>query len=93
MHFFQDYNNKLAQLRAGKSSKSKLTIAKFKNADSLEGWEVHQGTYFQDVLASKYDAGMDARFEYTETGQAVFSGKAGLFIICLELGAHTDLFP
>ncbi|KAL4205198.1 hypothetical protein AMTRI_Chr01g136170 [Amborella trichopoda] len=71
---FQDYNNRLAQLRAGKSSKSKLLIAKFKNAESLEGWEVRQGTYFQDVMASKYDAGMDAKFEYTEAGDAVFSG-------------------
>ncbi|XP_031254704.1 protein HIGH CHLOROPHYLL FLUORESCENCE PHENOTYPE 173, chloroplastic [Pistacia vera] len=71
---FQDYNNKLAQLRAGKSSKSKLLLAKFKSEDSLNGWEVRQGTYFQDVVALKYDAGMDARFEFTETGQAVFSG-------------------
>ncbi|GMY38342.1 protein HIGH CHLOROPHYLL FLUORESCENCE PHENOTYPE 173, chloroplastic isoform X1 [Fagus crenata] len=71
---FQDYNNKLAQLRAGKSSKSKLLLAKFKSADSLNGWEVRQGTYFQDVIAAKYDGGMDAKFEYTETGNAVFSG-------------------
>ncbi|GAV74229.1 CIA30 domain-containing protein/NAD_binding_10 domain-containing protein [Cephalotus follicularis] len=71
---FQDYNNKLAQLRAGKSSKSKLLLAKFKTEESLNGWEVRQGTYFQDVLASKYDAGMDAKFEFTETGEAVFSG-------------------
>ncbi|XP_075666817.1 protein HIGH CHLOROPHYLL FLUORESCENCE PHENOTYPE 173, chloroplastic [Castanea sativa] len=71
---FQDYNNKLAQLRAGKSSKSKLLLAKFKSEDSLKGWEVRQGTYFQDVIASKYDGGMDAKFEYTETGNAVFSG-------------------
>lgn len=71
---FQDYNNELAQLRAGKSSKSKLLIAKFKSADSLEGWEVRQGTYFQDVIASKYEGGMDAKFEYTENGDAIFSG-------------------
>ena len=73
----QDYNNELAQLRAGKSSKSKLLIAKFKSADSLEGWEVRQGTYFQDVIASKYDGGMDAKFEYTENGAAIFSGTLG----------------
>lgn len=73
----QDYNNKLAQLRAGKSSKSKLLLAKFKSADSLDGWDVRRGTYFQDVVASKYDGGMDAKFEYTETGEAVFSGKHG----------------
>ncbi|KAL9412595.1 hypothetical protein AB3S75_041272 [Citrus x aurantiifolia] len=71
---FQDFNNKLAQLRAGKSSKSKLLLAKFKLADSLNGWEVRQGTYFQDVVAFKYDAGMDAKFELSETGDAVFSG-------------------
>ncbi|KAI9196503.1 hypothetical protein LWI28_024458 [Acer negundo] len=71
---FQDYNNKLAQLRAGKSSKSKLLLAKFKSQDSLNGWEVRQGTYFQDVIAFKYDAGMDAKFDFTETGNAVFSG-------------------
>ncbi|KAJ8751166.1 hypothetical protein K2173_016347 [Erythroxylum novogranatense] len=71
---FQDYNNKLAQLRAGKSSKSKLLLAKFKSADSLNGWEVRQGTYFQDVIASKFEAGMDAKFEFTEAGDAVFSG-------------------
>ncbi|KAK1289318.1 Uncharacterized protein QJS10_CPB18g00005 [Acorus calamus] len=71
---FQDYNHKLAQLRAGKSSKSKLLLAKFKSAESLEGWEVRQGTYFQDVVAAKYDGGMDAKFEFLETGDAVFSG-------------------
>ncbi|KAL8139200.1 hypothetical protein V2J09_005201 [Rumex salicifolius] len=71
---FQDYNNKLAQVRAGKSSKSKLQIAKFKSPDSLNGWEVRQGTYFQDAVASKYDGGMDAKFEMEENGNAVFSG-------------------
>nr|XP_043612585.1 protein HIGH CHLOROPHYLL FLUORESCENCE PHENOTYPE 173, chloroplastic-like isoform X2 [Erigeron canadensis]XP_043625775.1 protein HIGH CHLOROPHYLL FLUORESCENCE PHENOTYPE 173, chloroplastic-like isoform X2 [Erigeron canadensis] len=71
---FQDYNNKLAQLRAGKSSKSKLTLAKFKSADSLNGWEVRKGTYFQDAVAAKYDGGMDAKFEFSESGDAIFSG-------------------
>lgn len=71
---FQDYNNKLAQLRAGKSSKSKLLIAKFKSADSLNGWEVRQGTYFQDAVVAKYDGGMDAKFEFTEDRDAVFLG-------------------
>lgn len=71
---FQDYYNKLAQLRAGKSSKSKLLISKFKSADSLDGWKVRQGTYFPDVIAAKYDGGMDAKFEFTEAGDAVFSG-------------------
>ncbi|KAK2432215.1 protein HIGH CHLOROPHYLL FLUORESCENCE PHENOTYPE 173, chloroplastic [Trifolium repens] len=71
---FQDHNNKLAQLRAGKSSKSKLMVAKFKSQSSLNGWEVRQGTYFQDVVTTKYDGGMDANFEFTENGDAVFSG-------------------
>ncbi|KAI3786253.1 hypothetical protein L1987_45388 [Smallanthus sonchifolius] len=71
---FQDYNNKLAQLRAGKSSKSKLLLAKFKSADSLNGWDVRKGTYFQDAVAAKYDGGMDAKFEFSESGDAVFSG-------------------
>ncbi|CAI9281307.1 unnamed protein product [Lactuca saligna] len=71
---FQDYNNQLAQLRAGKSSKSKLLLAKFKSADSLKGWEVRKGTYFQDEVAAKYDGGMDAKFEFSESGDAVFSG-------------------
>ncbi|XP_076899316.1 protein HIGH CHLOROPHYLL FLUORESCENCE PHENOTYPE 173, chloroplastic-like [Bidens hawaiensis] len=71
---FQDYNNKLAQLRAGKSSKSKLLLAKFKSAESLNGWNIRKGTYFQDTVTAKYDGGMDAKFEFTETGEAVFSG-------------------
>ncbi|XP_047311208.1 protein HIGH CHLOROPHYLL FLUORESCENCE PHENOTYPE 173, chloroplastic [Impatiens glandulifera] len=71
---FQDYNNKLAQLRAGKSSKSKLLLAKFQTAESLDGWEVREGTYFQDGMTAKYDGGMDAKFEFTEDGKAVFSG-------------------
>lgn len=74
MFKLQDYNHKLAQTRAGKSSKSKLLLAKFKSPESLNGWEVRQGTYFQDTMASKYDAGMDANFEFTENREAVFSG-------------------
>ncbi|CAN6567227.1 unnamed protein product [Malus baccata var. baccata] len=64
----------MVQLRAGKSSKSKLTIVKFKTPESVDGWKVCQGTYFQDVVASKYDGGMDAKFEFTFTGDAVLSG-------------------
>ncbi|KAK9054779.1 hypothetical protein SSX86_025858 [Deinandra increscens subsp. villosa] len=71
---FQDYNNKLAQLRAGKSSKSKLLLAKFKSADSLNGWKISKGTYFQETVTAKYDGGMDAKFEFSESGDAVFSG-------------------
>ncbi|TQE03417.1 hypothetical protein C1H46_010982 [Malus baccata] len=64
----------MAQLGAGKSSKSKLTIVKFKTLESVDGWEIRQGTYFQDVVASKYDGGMDAKFKFTFTGD-VFSSK------------------
>ncbi|RAL43785.1 hypothetical protein DM860_014286 [Cuscuta australis] len=70
----QDYNHKHAQLRAGKSSKSKLLITKFKSKNSLNGWEVRAGTYFKDAVATKYDGGMDAKFEFTDTGEAVFTG-------------------
>lgn len=70
----QDYYNQLAQSRAGKSSKSKLSIAKFKSAKSVKGWEVQQGSYVQDVYPSRLDGGTDASFELSESGQAVFSG-------------------
>uniref|UniRef100_J3L9G3 NAD(P)-binding domain-containing protein n=2 Tax=Oryza brachyantha TaxID=4533 RepID=J3L9G3_ORYBR len=71
---FQDYYNQLAQSRAGKSSKSKLLIEKFKSAKSLQGWEVRQGSYFQDIYPSRFDEGTDAALEISENGQAVFSG-------------------
>ncbi|TVU33493.1 hypothetical protein EJB05_25316 [Eragrostis curvula] len=71
---FQDYYNQLAQSRAGKSSKSKLSIAKFKSAKSVQGWEIRQGSYFQDIYPSRFDEGTDATFEFSESGQAVFSG-------------------
>ncbi|WVZ77951.1 hypothetical protein U9M48_025738 [Paspalum notatum var. saurae] len=71
---FQDYYNQLAQSRAGKSSKSKLLIAKFKSAKSVQGWEVRQGSYFQDIYPSRFDGGTDASFEFAESGQSVFSG-------------------
>ena len=46
----QDYNNRLAQLRAGETSKSKILIAKFKSAEALDGWEVRQGTFRTQLL-------------------------------------------
>lgn len=70
----QDYNHKLAQTRAGRSSKSKLQIAKFSQGSSLEGWELREGTYFVDDVSVKYDGGMDAQLEVAEDGNAVFSG-------------------
>lgn len=74
--FLQDYYNQRAQSRAGKSSKSKLLIAKFKSAKSVKGWEVRQGSYFQDFYpsSSRFEGGTDASFEFAESGQAVFSG-------------------
>lgn len=56
----------------------------------MDGWEVRQGTYFQDVMATKYDGGMDAKFEFTEDGDAVFSGKLKCFSnsIILNLIMH-----
>lgn len=71
----QDYYNELAQLRAGKSSKSKLRIAKFKSAKSLNGWEVRQGSYFPNTFASSFDEGIDAAFEFSEDWKAIFSGS------------------
>ena len=49
-------------------------IAKFKSAKSVKGWEVRQGSYFQDVYPSRFEGGTDASFEFAESGQAVFSG-------------------
>lgn len=70
----QDYNHKLAQSRAGRSSKSKLLLAKFSQANAAEGWELREGLYFTDEIAGKYDGGMDAEFEVAEDGNATFSG-------------------
>lgn len=71
---FQDYNHKLAQTRAGRSSKSKLLLAKFSQENAAEGWELREGLYFSDEIAGKYDGGMDAQFEVTEDGNGTFSG-------------------
>ncbi|CAM0909759.1 unnamed protein product [Alopecurus aequalis] len=73
---FQDYYNEMAQLRAGKSSKSKLLITKFKSKKSLNGWEVNQGSYFPNTYSSgsRFDEGIDASFELSQDGQAVFAG-------------------
>jgi len=70
----QDYNHKLAQTRAGRSSKSKLLLVKFSQANAAEGWELREGLYFTDEIAGKYDGGMDAQFEVAEDGNATFSG-------------------
>ena len=71
----QDYYNELAQLRAGKSSKSKLRIAKFKSAKSLKDWEVRQGSYVPNTFVSRFDEGIDATFEFSEDRPAIFSGS------------------
>jgi hypothetical protein len=78
----QDYYNEMAQLRAGKSSKSKLLIAKFKSKKSLNGWEVNQGSYFPNIYASgsRFDEDIDASFEFSQDGQAVFAGNTPLCV-------------
>lgn len=73
-NYVQDHNHKLAQTRAGRSSKSKLLLAKFSQANAAEGWELREGYYFTDDIAGKYDGGMDAQFEVGEDGNGVFSG-------------------
>lgn len=71
----QDYYNELAQLRAGKSSKSKLLLAKFKTRKSLDDWEVREGNYFSDSsFAPQYGEGIEAEFDFNDEGEAVFSG-------------------
>ncbi|KAF6139883.1 hypothetical protein GIB67_009730 [Kingdonia uniflora] len=37
--------------------------------------QVCEGAYFQDVVAAKNDGGMDSKFEFTETGNVIFSGE------------------
>ena len=76
----QDYYNELAKLRAGKSSKSKLLIAKFKSAKSLKGWEVRQGSYFPNTFVSRFDEAIDASLDFSEDQQAVFSGSTFSFV-------------
>lgn len=79
----QDYYNELAQLRAGKSSKSKMLLAKFKTRKSLNGWEVRKGNYFSDSsFALQYDEGIDAEFDFNDEGEAVFSGFSSLLFVC-----------
>eukprot|EP00252_Welwitschia_mirabilis_P016912 TRINITY_DN37663_c0_g1_i1.p1 TRINITY_DN37663_c0_g1~~TRINITY_DN37663_c0_g1_i1.p1 ORF type:complete len:573 (+),score=126.39 TRINITY_DN37663_c0_g1_i1:147-1865(+) len=71
---FQDYNHKLAQLRADRSTKSKFTIAKFSKPEQLKEWEVKQGTYATDIISSKYDGGMYGEFAFKADGGAIFLG-------------------
>lgn len=90
---FQDYNHKLAQTRAGRSSKSKLTIAKFNQATASDGWELREGLYFTDEIAGMYDGGMDAQFEVSEDGNAVFSGYVFTRGGYVELAKRISLPP
>lgn len=71
---FQDYNHRMSQARAGRSSKSKLLISKFSQPKEKDEWMVRQGTYFTDDIAVKFDGGMNAGLEMEEDGNAVFSG-------------------
>lgn len=79
----QDYYNELAQLRAGKSSKSKMLLAKFKTRKSLNEWEVRKGNYFSNSsFTPQYDEGIDAEFDFNDEGEAVFSGFLSLLFVC-----------
>ncbi|GBG88070.1 hypothetical protein CBR_g46441 [Chara braunii] len=71
-----DLNHELAQRRAGRSSKSKLTLFKFSKtaAETMDGWELREGRTEYDQVASRFDGGMDASLEYGESGNGVFSG-------------------
>ncbi|GAB2210333.1 hypothetical protein Droror1_Dr00015597 [Drosera rotundifolia] len=70
----QDFNNDLAKLRAGKSSKSKLLIAKFKSEVSLDEWDLELKNRYK--VLSEYDDTDDfAEFGWEEeTKSAVFTG-------------------
>lgn len=79
----QDYYNELAQLRAGKSSKSKMLLAKFKTRKSLNEWEVRKGNYFgNSSFTPQYDEGIDAEFDFNDEKEAVFSGFSSLLFVC-----------
>lgn len=92
---FQDYNHKMAQTRAGRSSKSKLLIAKFNQSNDKEGWMVRHGTYVTDDIAVKFDAGMNCQFETADDGNAVFSGfvftRGGYVEVAKELALPPGL--
>ncbi|KAH7299769.1 hypothetical protein KP509_24G028300 [Ceratopteris richardii] len=87
---FQDYNHKMAQARAGRSSRSKLLISKFKEKDE---WSCQQGTYFTDDFAVKYDGGMNANLSTEEDGKVVFSGYVFTRGGYVELTKKLNLAP
>eukprot|EP00850_Spirogloea_muscicola_P015383 SM000117S25503 [mRNA] locus=s117:209069:212156:+ [translate_table: standard] len=68
----------LAQRRAGRSAKSKLTLAKFGREAFDEGWELREGKYLrpddEQQLDLRYDGGMDAQLEFADNGNGIFSG-------------------
>jgi hypothetical protein len=74
----QDYNHRLAQKRAGKSSRSKVTLARFAKEAELDQWDLRDGVTDGDILGKVYDGGMDAELELTERegerSMGLFSG-------------------
>ncbi|GAQ83204.1 hypothetical protein KFL_001390220 [Klebsormidium nitens] len=63
---FLDYNHRLAQKRAGKSARSKVTLARFSKESTLDEWDLRDGVEDEDILGKLYDGGMDAELELTE---------------------------
>lgn len=90
---FQDYNHRMAQARAGRSSRSKLLISKFSQPKEKDEWTVQQGTHFTDDIAVKYDGGMNATFSFEEDGNAVFSGYVFTRGGYVELTKKLNLAP
>nr|KJB56488.1 hypothetical protein B456_009G121600 [Gossypium raimondii] len=90
----QDYNNKLAQLRAGKSSKSKLLITKFKSEDSLHGWEVRQGYVFTRggyvELSKKLSLPLGSTLDRYEGLVLSVGGNGRSYVVILEAGPSAD---
>ncbi|XP_024517337.1 uncharacterized protein LOC9630745 isoform X1 [Selaginella moellendorffii] len=72
---FQDYNHRLAQTRAGRSSKSKLVVAKFSKAKEVDSWEMRRGEAFGGYdPSSKYQVNFGGTLDVDENNNADFSG-------------------
>eukprot|EP00897_Mesotaenium_endlicherianum_P004919 jgi/Mesen1/4455/ME000227S03470 len=69
-----DNNHRLAQKRAGRSSKSKIVLAKMSKAEHQRGWDLKEGTTTRDQVELTYDGGMDSKLEFNEAGNGVFQG-------------------
>nr|GEU64054.1 hypothetical protein [Tanacetum cinerariifolium] len=90
---FQDYNNKLAQLRAGKSSKSKLLLAKFKSAKSLNGKSGDAGYVYTRGyvdLSTKLSLPLSSTLDRYEGLILLIGGNRRSYVLILESGPTTD---